>query len=133
MANHVPTIGRVVGQRCLDCKGAVKWQAGGRPGHVYAQDFIGTGTIGQGHPVALESGEPNHYWLGGRNGATDVKFDADVPVQAAQDAIVVSSDNWNAAHADDIVDTDTWQPPTADTVNTWVDCQPRPDGKEFSA
>lgn len=48
MTNHVPTLGRVVGQRCLDCKGAVKWSFGHQPGHVYAQDFIGTKSVGQG-------------------------------------------------------------------------------------
>lgn len=129
MTNHVPELGRVVGQRCLDCKGAVKGTFGGRPGHVYAQDFIGTKSVGQGHPVRLESAEPDHYWLPGTNGAPDNPYDADKPVEEGRAAQAEASAVHNAQQAAQVFDTSTWtglgsDPDRQDRVDTTTEVEP---------
>lgn len=114
MANHVPVPGRVVGQRCATCSGAVKWVMGGRPSHVYAQDFADFD--GATHPALLEAGEPLHYWVAGTNGAPDVSWPATEPMDVALAATADASALWNALHATDVVQTSTWSMPDMDPM-----------------
>lgn len=109
LPNYVPTFGRMVGQRCQVCKGAVKWIMGGRPSHVYAQDFADV--AGATHAALLESAEPTHYWVPGENGAPDALMQSDTPMDVALAAVSEASAIWVARHADDKVDTTAWQVP----------------------
>lgn len=115
----IDPMGRIVGQRCKVCFGAVRWIIGGRPSHVYAQDFITPD--GNTHPAVLESGEPTHYWQPGVNGAPDHAFSTDVSPEEAAAIQLNLSREWNAAQPIRAAVSAYQLPPDPLGISTWED------------